>query len=360
MDSKKVLWVAPPVSYGGVSMNRYHTEVVNTLNKSMREYEGDYVIESLNPPIEGLPIKKSKVQRCIDRYIQIPLQCALKRNYDVLHGLAHDAGELFKWAPKGVKRVATVHDIIPLTHPEDLSLAEQKRFRKSIERLEDFDALICVSKYVSGQLKQHMNISDEQLFVAENGVCADTFSCPTEYDLELENQYVFSVSNISSRKNLKILPDVFKLLHEQGNKMYLVRAGALLSDSLKQEWNEKVGAEYLVEFGKCSDEVLVALYQNAETFFFPSTAEGFGLPLLEAYCASCPVASSNMTSLPEVGRDYAHYFAPDDIDGAANSILVAMEDKKYNELLSEAKRYAETMTWEAHVSKFYQCYDKLL
>ena len=57
--------------------------------------------------------------------------------------------------------------------------------------------------------------------------------------------------------------------------------------------------------GRVSDEELVAYYQQATVFVFPSLYEGFGLPVLEAMGCGCPVICSNASSLPEVAGDAA-------------------------------------------------------
>ena len=62
--------------------------------------------------------------------------------------------------------------------------------------------------------------------------------------------------------------------------------------------------------GRVHDNDLAFLYQNALCLAFPSRAEGFGLPVLEAMALGCPVVSSNAASLPEVCGDAALYAPP--------------------------------------------------
>ncbi|MFP5040200.1 glycosyltransferase family 4 protein [Parasediminibacterium sp. JCM 36343] len=59
-----------------------------------------------------------------------------------------------------------------------------------------------------------------------------------------------------------------------------------------------------------SEEELFFLYKNAIAFIFPSLYEGFGIPILEAFCAECPVALSNTSCFPEIAGDCAFYFDP--------------------------------------------------
>ena len=66
--------------------------------------------------------------------------------------------------------------------------------------------------------------------------------------------------------------------------------------------------------GRISRDELVRLYRGAAALVFPSLYEGFGMPVLEAMACGCPVACSNVTSLPEVAGDAARLFDPRDAD----------------------------------------------
>jgi glycosyltransferase involved in cell wall biosynthesis len=97
--------------------------------------------------------------------------------------------------------------------------------------------------------------------------------------------------------------------------------------------------------GRVSRDELVRLYQDAAALVFPSLYEGFGLPVLEAMACGCPVACSNVTSLPEVAGDAARLFDPRDVD----DIATALED-----VLDHAEPWAarglaraRAFTWDA-------------
>lgn len=85
------------------------------------------------------------------------------------------------------------------------------------------------------------------------------------------------------------------------------------------------GVQDLVKFlSFVSEAELLALYQGASALLFPSLAEGFGIPVLEAMATGTPVIASNVTSLPEVGGDAGYYFDPErehDIAKAIETVL---------------------------------------
>ncbi len=69
-----------------------------------------------------------------------------------------------------------------------------------------------------------------------------------------------------------------------------------------------------VKYESGSDDKLIAYYKNAAAFIYPSTYEGFGIPLLEAMQFGCPVVCGDSTSMPEVAGNAANYFDPQSID----------------------------------------------
>jgi glycosyltransferase involved in cell wall biosynthesis len=88
--------------------------------------------------------------------------------------------------------------------------------------------------------------------------------------------------------------------------------------------------------GVVSRADLVALYNTADAFVYPSLYEGFGIPPLEAFACGCPVVCSNATSLPEVVGDAALTFDPHDIDALAAHLKAIASDGELRERLIRA------------------------
>ena len=94
-------------------------------------------------------------------------------------------------------------------------------------------------------------------------------------------------------------------------------------------------------------EELYSLYGRARAFVYPSTFEGFGMPVLEALAAGIPVACSDIPPLREVAGDAALYFDPLNEDAIASAMERVMSDASLREHLAAAGRErARPFTWE--------------
>lgn len=129
----------------------------------------------------------------------------------------------------------------------------------------------------------------------------------------------------------------------------LVLAGALKAEyrRLKREV-EKRGLEGKVLFpGFIGDDDLPAVYSLARVFVFPSLAEGFGLPPLEAMACGTPCVVSNSSSLPEVAGVAALLFDPTSLDSFEDCILRILHDPELHcSLRAAGLDQAKRFSWE--------------
>ena len=107
-----------------------------------------------------------------------------------------------------------------------------------------------------------------------------------------------------------------------------------------------------------SAEDLEGLYALAEAFVFPSLAEGFGLPVLEAMARGVPVACSDATSLPEVAGDAAILFDPHDPRAIADALRRVVVDA--DRLRVAGRERAARFTWERCAQLTAAAYERTL
>ena len=350
-----ILWVPAPPSGGIISMFRYWDELRKERN---REFEqSKYSIDDFVTP--NLEDKTgTRLARFFEKYISYPIRISHHKNYNVIHGLAHDAGLYLRYASKSCVKIVTVHDLIPMRYGEDLSASQLRRFKSQMQMLKNMDALVAVSEHTANELTDLLEIPAHKIRVIPNGVNLDLFAEKKKCLKILERldarPYIFSLSSSAKRKNLMVLPEVFRNLKMLNVKCDLVRAGATLPASIERELRElKVN---VIELGICSDEALASLYQHAACFLFPSLYEGFGLPVLEAMASGCPVVASNTSSLPEVAGSAAELVDPMNAHSIAVAIVNIFEDReKYK--TAGLQRAAE-FSWTKHYNSLLRLYDE--
>lgn len=335
---------------GWVSMNRYW--------QALREQSvGEPGVRSLVQagPVEapGWPWWQKQVTR---RWLY-PILIRRRVKEGILHVLDHSFASLVGHAGPGIKKVVTVHDLIPLSHSGDLSPSQQRRYRQEVSWLERADALVCVSEHTKAEVSRLLKISAPKLHVIPNGT-----TCLPAPDLRMQERlamlppFVLSVGGVRPRKNLSLLVPLAEHWPRQqkDQKLIIVRAGALLPESLAADIRKHA---HLHELGTINDAELSAAYSLAALTLVPSLHEGFGLPVLEAMQAGCPVVYSRATSLPEVAGEAGLAFEPNDAVEAARHCLRIMNDVDLRVRLTEAGRErASQFSWHRHWQGLMQVY----
>jgi glycosyltransferase involved in cell wall biosynthesis len=100
-------------------------------------------------------------------------------------------------------------------------------------------------------------------------------------------------------------------------------------------------------------------YQQCEAFVFPSIAEGFGMPVLEAMYFGKPVFLSTHTSLPEIGGSLAYYFTSFDPDEMRNAVEQGLQHYHQTSPQQALQRHALSFSWSAAARQYLTMYRDL-
>lgn len=356
----EVCWLPAHPFDGSVSMNRYW----RSLSVAAEELDDPHFAITCplgTPPLESPSTTRWK--RAFHRYLVYP-RIVRQVTTPMVHILDHSSLRLMKFLRKETRVVVTVHDLEPLINPHELSPPQRKRFAAAVQNMVDADAVIAVSDYTRSQIEHFFPAVTDRVRVVYNGV-SQHFSHPAnsahvEQLVGANRRYFLSLGGTAERKNLGILPAVFSEMRARGHDVWLVRAGEKLPPQLASGIRSAMGHDRLLELGRITDHDLSALYQHAEAVMIPSTVEGFGLPVLEAMVANCPVACSRASSLIEVGGEAVAFFDPHDPVSMSDVLERLWLDESFRAACRDKGRvHVQRFSWKQHVRCLLDIYQEL-
>ena len=244
-------------------------------------------------------------------------------------------------------KVVTIHDVAYKLFPENFSLPFRTYYNFLVPRiLQSSRKIITVSNFSKREILKHYKIEENKVDVIYNAVSKEF----TPSKKENYEKYILGVSSQSKHKNFDMLIKSFNKIKDKDLKLYIIgEKNRNLNNILTKE--HKLNSDVIFT-GRVSDQELAELYSNAVCFVFPSLYEGFGIPPLEAMACGCPIAVSNVASLPEVCRDAALYFDPLDMEDIAAKILKVVQNNDMKKTLirkgfNQVKKYS----WEKSANK---------
>lgn len=283
-----------------------------------------------------------------------------KDKLDLLFVPAHTLPVFYK---PGLKTVITVHDLgveyLPFKHQ-----LKQLLYLKFMTRyqLKSATRIIAVSKATKKDLTEKIGLPAEKIRVIYEGVDESLFkqsksniknSTFNKFDIE-SNKYFLHIGTIQPRKNLERVIEAFNLFldfnkRKENERFKLVLAGGKGWDS-EDIFNlpKKLGISSQVIFtGRIEDNNLSGLYRQASGLIFPSLFEGFGLPILEAFACSCPVLTSNTSSMPEIAGDAAILVDPKSTKEIMEGMIKLSEDQSLRKkLIEKGQNRLKLFSWE--------------
>jgi glycosyltransferase involved in cell wall biosynthesis len=284
--------------------------------------------------------------------------------------MAQWPGEKFSALP----HVITVHDMLPFKHPEWFAPGAGEYFFSLMKQIDrEKDVLICDSEATRRELLSAVNISEKRCLVvplaaadifsrlSENGSLPEVLS---RWNLKRDG-YVLSAAMFEPRKNVSTLIQCFSALSEHGEigDLILVVVGV---PRWGREGEEilKLAAKLpgrIVLTGYVSDQALCALYNDCRMFVYAPSAEGFGLPPLEAMQCGAPVITSNCSSLPEVVGEAAIKITPNNKRELSSAIKkVAVEQGLREELRQRGLERAKMFSWGKTAELTVEAYERAL
>jgi glycosyltransferase involved in cell wall biosynthesis len=273
----------------------------------------------------------------------------------------------FAW---DVPAILTVADVQHEYHPEFFDREElearQALFRPSIERALH---VIAISEFTRRTILDKYGIAGEKVSVVPLGVDARFFTpvSPTRIAAvrrkhELPEDYCIYPANLWPHKNhLRLLDAWRELAAEKRPHLVLTGAQTRLHTPLRESIEENGLTHHVSWLGFVDAADLPALLAGARLMVFPSLFEGFGMPVVEAMAAQCPVACAQATALPEVAGEAALFFDPLRTDSIAGAVDRLWNDAELRERLRPAgKAQARRWTWQRTALETLKLYRQMI
>ena len=369
-------------SHGGVSrcFAELYKNLPNEINASISLKESENVyIKEMN--LAGTHFKRDGFNNFICRrpfpgkwHLYEMYQKILGKREDVDINLTHSIKELQKgefdifhptffydyFLPylNGKPFVLTIHDMIPELYPQyfrtdDIHIIMKRKLAPMAK------AIIAVSENTKRDIIRFLNISEEKVHVVYHGC---SFSCFQSNRSPYSFPYILYVGDRFGYKNfIPFVKQVSPVL-KQHKGLHVICTGKPFIKEEKEVFKELGVSQYFINTWVKTDAELYSLYHHAECFIYPSDYEGFGIPILEAYQADCPVLLNCASCFPEIAKDAAIYF---NIHSNDNNLSQSLEDffsmSKYEKetLLTKQRARLADFSWRKSAEKLARIYNSI-
>ncbi len=273
-------------------------------------------------------------------------------------------------APKRIKTIITVHDLVsflfPHSHQKKAVLIERITLRIALKRTAK---VLTVSENTAIALVKIFKLNRESITETP---CAphqhyfdkisETIISKTKQKYNLPDKFILGVGTLEPRKNFINLIKAFVIVRRElpDYKLVIVGKKGWKYHEIKETVQQFKLQNEIIFTGYVKDEELPVFYHSASVFIFPSLYEGFGIPPLEAMACGCPVVSSNAASLPEVIGEAGLLIDPKSSNKIADSIISLLENEQVrNMLIERGREHTQKFNWKISAEILFEEIKKL-
>ncbi len=352
--------------YGGIS--RYFCELATRVERSgdLRArviaplHYNDYLARAA-VPTTGLYVpmvipRTSRLYRAANS-VMAPLLMRAARP-----GIVHQTYYHVQKPPvPNARTVVTVLDMIHELYPQHFHRSDPttRNKRACIERA---DHVICISESTKVDLVRLFAVPPEKISVTWLASSSEFAQTPRPSVRGTGREYLLYVGQRGGYKNFAASLEAYASSNTLRSSFdFVVFGGAPISSHERALFTRLGLRPDAVQRRTGSDLQLAQAYRDARAFVYPSLYEGFGIPPLEAMNSGCPVACSNVSSIPEVTGAAAEYFDPADVGSIASALERAcLGEERRNQLVKAGYERAALFSWERCAQETLATYRRLL
>jgi len=309
---------------------------------------------------------RNRYMRIIREQIELPLRAKLA-HLDLL------------WSPgytmplfSPCSQVVTIHDMQYKRHPEDLKF-QTRLITDILVRVAARRScrVIAVSEFSKKEIVKYAFVSSDAVDVIYEGVDPafakrapeETIKKNISHIVDAHQGYILCVANSYPHKNVHSLVTAFgRIFSDIPHQLVILGRPGLGEECLQKALETLPQSGRVTRLSHVSRDELIALYQGASLFVFPSLYEGFGLPVLEAMMAGVPVVTTRCGSIPEIGGDSVLYFDHNNQADLAKKICEMLDLNLGQEMawIRRAALRAAKFTWERTAEETVRCFEDVL
>lgn len=285
--------------------------------------------------------------------------------YQLIH-ITHQLSDYFHYTKPNQKKIVTLHDLNFL-HDQSSVKKKEKSIKLVQKNIGNADAIVCISEFAKNDFINNIDLfklkKNLYIHVIYNGLIfpEDKIYQSEKYSFFKEKKYILTIGVLFPKKNQMVLLD---FLEKTDSELVLITSSA--KSKYKERFLEKINNLKLQKrvhiLENISENDKNFLLQNCQSYIHPSLAEGFGIPPIEAMYFGKPVFLSSLTSLPEIGGNFAHYFKDFSPENMLKTYEIGMKEfySKEEESFINLKNWALKFNYLEMAKHYLSLYKKLL
>lgn len=259
-------------------------------------------------------------------------------------------------------RICTNPNAINITTVHDFTY---ERYRKGLPKwihswqkfraIRKADIVVCISESTKSDILKYIpDISEEKIRIIYNGVSEDycQISCKTYRNL---GEYVLFVGSRQPYKQFDLLVEALSK-----TEFNLVIVGGALNKKEVLFLNEMLGESRYNYMGYLPNSKLNELYNQAYCLAYPSAYEGFGIPVLEAQRAGCPVIAYNASSIPEVIGETPLLLDCLSVEEFKNKLLLLKDKNVRDSIVKSGLENSKRFSWDKMGNEYISLYKDII
>lgn len=249
--------------------------------------------------------------------------------------------------------ITTVHDFTYELFNKGIA-AKVHRWQK-FRAIRKSDVVVCISENTKQDLLRFLpDVNPEKIRVIYNGVSEDYKPVETHRWDSLGKYVIF----VGSRQPYKQFQFTVEAIKDTPHKLAIV--GGKLSETELAFLDSAIGKDKYVYTGFLSNEALNELYNQAVCLAYPSAYEGFGIPVLEAQRAGCPVIAYNTSSIPEVIGETPLLLNNLTVSEFHDKLNLLRQDTIRKEIIASGLENSLRFSWKKMGEEYVELYKELL